>query len=61
MFLSISKTTEEMGALAAQKVKELIDKAVGYVKYTGKMNARGHVVVTRAAGHKKDHGYLFIK
>lgn len=28
MFLSISKTTEEMGALAAQKVKELIDKAV---------------------------------
>ena len=28
MFLSISKTTEEMGALAAQKVKELIDKYV---------------------------------
>ena len=28
MYLSISKTSEEMGAIAAQKVKELIDKAV---------------------------------
>ena len=28
MYLSISKTSEEMGALAARKVKELIDKAV---------------------------------
>ena len=32
MYLSISKTSEEMGALAAQKVKELIDDTIKNIR-----------------------------
>jgi hypothetical protein len=41
---------------------KVIDKAVGNVKYAGEAYARGHVIIARAAGHKKNHidSFLYI-
>jgi hypothetical protein len=54
------RADDDEAAVGSPAASQIIDKAVGYVKNTGKMHARGHIIIARAAGHKKDHAYSFL-